>query len=410
MPKRKTNWTDSRGNRRFKKQKKVGTKINENGVEVPVYKTFYGKSETEVINKIDAYFENLEAEKEKKEREAEEEKRRAEELKLHPYGDLKLYEVIDQWVSLYFNSYNLADSTKRLYTDAYNKYFKDSDIARMYFDDVTAAHLQAFYNSADIPFSQLKSLNKFLGNFYRHIELTDPKAYRDITRPVKLPSSRKPSNEKKKIDVWEDADLQKVIDVLEGTTLRFLVILAANTGLRVSELRALHYSDIDSNGVLIVNKQVTETSYNGNKGIRITDTKTKSSHRTIPLPDEIMKELAIHKRLHKKEMMLNGYVTDILFSSSNGNYLYKATLDKALKKVYRSIGVPEHPFHSFRKTYLTNLRRAGVPLEEASELAGHSSVEVTAEHYIAVADERKRAANEKILQFTLSTEAIEKHA
>lgn len=399
----KTNWTDVRGNKRYKIQRKVGTKINKNGIEVSEYKCFYGTSKKEAEEKYHRYLED-------RKREEEEKKQRAEALIMHPYRNQHLSEVIDRWIELYFNSYNLADSTKRLYTDAYVKYFKNSELAERYFEDVASDDLQKFYNDSDIPFSQLKSLHKFLGNFYRHIELMHSKAYRDITRPVKIPANKKPSCGMKKIDVWDDTDLQKVIDVLEGSTLRFLVILAANTGLRVSELRALHYSDIDDNGILTVNKQVTEISYNGKRGIRISDTKTESSNRTIPLPKEILDELAIHKRLHKKEMLLNGYMTDIMFSSCNGKYLYKATLDKALKKVYRSIGVPEHPFHSFRKTYLTNLRRAGVDLEEASELAGHSSIEVTAGYYIATKDEKKREANSKVLHFTMRPALVENNA
>lgn len=407
---KKTNWTDARGKKRFKIQRKVGTKINENGIEVSEYKTFYGSSKSEAEEKFRKYLEERSQEEARREREEEEQKQKAEYLKLHPYGDLKLHEVIDQWIVLYFNSYNLADSTKKLYTDAYNKHFKDSDLARMRFEDVTASHLQIFYNNSDAPYSQLRALHKFLGNFYRHVELTHSEAYRDITRPVRLPANRKPKSEIKNVDTWKDEDLQKVIDVLEGTTLRFLVILAANTGLRVSELRALNYSDIDENGILTVNKQVTEITYNGKKGIRISDTKTECSNRAIPLPDEIMEELRIHKRLHRKEMKLNGYVTDIIFSSCNGNYLYKGTLDRALKKVYKSVGVPEHPFHSFRKTYLTNLRRAGVDLESASKLAGHSSIDVTAKHYIGIDNEMKRAANSSILQFTMKPKAIEKQA
>lgn len=185
----------------------------------------------------------------------------------------------------------------------------------MNFDDVTSKHLQIFYNNSEsIPFSQLKSINKFLSHFYRHIAVTHDGSYHDITAPVKLPRKRKAKSEIKEIDTWNDADLQKVIIVLEGTTLRFLVILAANTGLRVSELRALHYSDIDDDGIMTVNKQVTEVSYNGNKGIRIADTKTECSNRVMPFPHEILEELEIHRRLHRNEMIRNGYTTDIIFS------------------------------------------------------------------------------------------------
>lgn len=252
--------------------------------------------------------------------------------------------------------------------------------------------------------SAIKALHKFLGAFYKHVELTTAGACHDITRPVKIPKTAKPKCEIKQIDTWNDEDLQKVIDALKGTTLRFLVILAVNTGLRISEIRALTYRDIDENGILTVNKQVTEINYNGKRGVRISDTKSACSNRTIPLPPEILKELALHKQIHRAEMKRNGYITDTIFTTDRGGYYYRSSMSKRLRKIYKQVGVPAHPFHSFRKTYLTNLRRAGVDLESACRLAGHSSVNITAQYYIGIDDEAKREANSNILKYSFREE------
>ncbi|MCR5035547.1 MAG: site-specific integrase [Clostridia bacterium] len=382
----KTNRTIN-GNQYFRIDRVVGKKRNKNGEWVAERKCFYGKSRKEAEAKFREYMDQKEQ-------------------RSHPLENLCLGEAIDDWVVNFFNNCELADSTKRLYHDAYINHFQDSDICKLPLSEVTAYSLQQFFNekSDTVPLSTLRALEKFLRHFFTHIELSTAGACHDITRPVRLPKRTKPRCETKTIDTWADEDLRKLVNALEGTTLRFLVILAANTGLRISEIRALTYSDIDENGILSVTKQICETPYNGKRGLRIVDTKSECSNRTIPLPPEIMRELALHKQIHRAEMKKNAYLTDVIFTTSNGQYYWKSNIYRTLYKIYNEIGVPAHPFHSFRKTYITNLRRAGVDLESASRLAGHSSVTVTARFYVNVDDETKRAANANILKYSFREE------
>lgn len=398
---KKTNFTDKNGNSYFRINRIIGTRINENGKEVPVRKQFYGSCKKEAEDKYDAFMEAQEEAAAEEQRKEDARKKEEEERRLHPYGNKTLTEVIDQWIEQFFNYTDLADATKQLYVDSYSRYFKGSQIASMPFEDVTAGHLQDWFNNADIKYGALKAVHKLIGHFYRHIEVTSYGAYHDIARPVRLPKNNKPKGMIKHVDVWEDSDLHALIEGLEGTMFRFMVILAAFTGLRSGELRALHFSDISEDGILTVNKQVTEVNYGGKHGVRIADTKTESSVRQIPLPPELMYELEVHRKLHRNMMRRKHFVTDIMFPNTKGDYLYKGTVRLTLKNECDSLGIPFHPFHSFRKTYLTNQSRAGTPLETTSKLAGHSRVDVTNKFYINVDNERKREANSNILKFGL---------
>lgn len=402
---KKTNFTDKNGNSYFRINRTIGFRTNSNGVEVPIKKQFYGSCKKEAEEKFEAFMKAQEEAVLENQRKEEEKKKEEEERKLHPYGNKTLAEVIDRWIVQFFNHTDLADSTKKLYVDSYNKHFKDDYIGVMPFEDVTAGHLQDWFNGAEITYSTLKAIHKLIGHFYRHIEVTSYGAYHDIARPVKLPKNNKPKGMVKHVDVWEDSDLQALIESLEGTMLRFLVVLAVNTGLRSGELRALRFSDISEDGILTVNKQVTEVNYGGKEGIRISDTKTESSIRQIPLPPELMNELETHKKLHRRMMRKKHFITDIIFPSTKGDYLYKGSIRLLLKEECESLGIPFHPFHSFRKTYLTNQSRAGTPIETTSKLAGHSKVDVTAQYYINVDNERKLTANNNILKFSLKNTA-----
>ena len=89
-----------------------------------------------------------------------------------------------------------------------------------------------------------------------------------------------------------------------------------------------------------------------------------------------------------------GYKSDYLFTTTVGTAYDDATIRKRFSKLFYENGVPEHPFHTFRHTFCTNLCRAEVPIQVASKLMGHKSVEVTAKFYTLVdKDEQKAAIN-----------------
>ena len=178
--------------------------------------------------------------------------------------------------------------------------------------------------------------------------------------------------------------------------------MAVNTGARFSELLALTYDDV-KDGILSITKQQSEISPIGDEKVKIhiTSTKTISSKRLIPLTDAVMKEIAKHRVLHCKEMSLNGYQTNYIFTTGKGTLYYKRNIIRSLKRLYKRIGVPYHKFHSFRHTFGTNLSRAGVPIEETAKLMGHSSIEITAKCYINIDAKRKREALEKIIKYSL---------
>ena len=198
----------------------------------------------------------------------------------------------------------------------------------------------------------------------------------------------------------DNDELKRVIEALEGHRLRLLVVLAANTGARISELLALTYSDIKGNILYITKQLKDESSKPDDKGM-YTTTKTNSSNRVVPLSKAVLKEISIHRAMHNREMMANNYKTNSIFTTSTGNHYYRKNISLALSRLYKRIGVTHHVFHSFRHTFATNLSKAGVPIEETSKLLGHSSIAVTSKYYIDVDAQRKLDAVEKIVACSL---------
>ena len=373
---RKTNCKIN-GKEYYRIYRKVGMKPGPYGIWVDDRKAFYGSSKKEAEEKYAAY------------------------MKKKQVGISEstcLGEIIDQWHETVFMPSGLAEGTKENYSRAYKKHFRSAPIAGRLPEDVTALDLQEFYNASGLTYGALKPLNNFLRRFYKYAELTG--ICKDITGCVTVPKNNPGPSDNDDIDVWSDEDLKKVINALEGNTLRLLIVLAVNTGARISELLALTYNDIRDN-MLYINKQVSEVKSDGVSGIHITEPKTSCSNRVIPLSDPVMAEIRKHTALHKAQMLQNGYRTDFIFTTSNGSLYYRRNVARALQRLYKRIGIPYHKFHAYRHTFGTNLSRAGVPIEETAKLMGHADITVTARYYIGVNANRKREAVQKIATYSL---------
>lgn len=251
----------------------------------------------------------------------------------------------------------------------------------------------------EVCYSTKRALHNFVTRFYKYADLSG--ICPNITRSLVVPKSES-EFQADVIEVWDDDDLNKVIDALEGSPLRLLVILAVQTGARFAELLALTYDDIADNA-LSVNKQLYEVKVVGQKKrvLHLEPVKSKSSNRVIPLSDDVMYEVEQHRKLQKALMKKNHYdCQGYLFTTSHGTFYYKRNVVRALKRLYKRIEVPYHKFHAYRHTFGTNLSRAGVPIEVTSKLMGHASIDVTAKYYINVEAERRRDAIESIGIFT----------
>ena len=367
------------GNEYYRIYRKVGMKLNSEDIWVDDRKAFYGTSKKDAESKYAEY------------------------MSRKNIGSVEgtcIGALMDQWIETTFKQCDLKDSTKRNYISAYKTHFRHTELAGTALCDIRPMTLQDFYNNCDIAHGTLISINNLLKRFFNYVELTG--LGRDITRSVVVPKKQKNEAEEfEHVDVWDDADLKKVIDSLEGHRLRLLVVLAVNTGARISELLALTYSDIKDDMLYITKQLKDESNRNSDNEQNYTTTKTYSSNRVIPLSDKVLNEITIHRLNHRKEMMENNYRTDNIFTTATGNHYYRKNISLALSRLYKRIGVPHHVFHSFRHTFGTNLSRAGVPIEETSKLMGHSSINVTAKYYINIDAKRKKNAVEKIVSYSL---------
>ena len=249
--------------------------------------------------------------------------------------------------------------------------------------DVRPSDVQAFYNSLDVSMQTIKGINKFMSAFCKWMQRNEYSD--DFMSAVEIP--KKPDNKRHDgIVIWEDDEIKKIFENIQGHRLCFFVYVLFYTGARISEALALKYSDFDGN-VLHVSRQYYMKEMKAPKC---------NSARDIPIHRDLACVLLIHKEWHEKEMKRNKYKTDFVFTGSTGNLYDPVNIRRALKRFYAKYGIEHKHVHAYRATFCTQLCRCGVPLEVASALMGHKSLEVTASHYALIRTESKEDAMAKL--------------
>ena len=160
----------------------------------------------------------------------------------------------------------------------------------------------------------------------------------------------------------EKDEIEQLLDNC-SSTLRNMVELVLNTGLRKSELLHLKWRDIDLK----------------NKLLFVWDTKNKES-RSIPLNN---RAIEVFKRIPRN--LRGEYVFPSPVDQSKTWVDIRKEWNKALKK----INIESFTFHDLRNTFASHLVMAGIDLKAIQELLGHKRIEMTL-HYAHLSPSHKR--------------------
>lgn len=146
------------------------------------------------------------------------------------------------------------------------------------------------------------------------------------------------------------------------------LLLDLYSGMRISELLALEWSDIDiEHCTITVNKQY----YKG----RLSTTKTYKSTRKVTVPAFVINVLMQLKTSQKVS-------SKIVFCGETGSYINQGKfVSHWFKRAMAAIGLDDYNFHSLRHTYATYLLSNGVPLKFVQEQLGHSTPQTTLNVY-----------------------------
>ena len=198
-----------------------------------------------------------------------------------------------------------------------------------------------------------------------------------------------PANATKKERTHISLDEQTlVIDTPHRARLSAMIMLLC--GLRAGELIALEWKNIDFDNRVI---HVCQSTYNINSnklGIKPKTKNGKSRNVTIPS--------ILYQQLYTEYLRKKGK-TAFVSTKSNGRSMHtRSSFERMWQSYLKRLEISFTP-HQLRHTYATMLYMAGVDVKSASELLGHSSIEITMKIYTHLTEETKIISISKYNQF-----------
>lgn len=193
------------------------------------------------------------------------------------------------------------------------------------------------------------------------------------------------------IEVFSEQELQKLalFCVNHPTALNVGILLALNTGLRLGEICALRWTDLDfANRTLKINRTVQRVNMGGKTALTVGEPKTERSKRTVTIPTDMMKLLTtLYARSARR-----GY----MFGVNPERPLEPRTCQRHFKTVLKSCGLKDRNFHVTRHTFATRCMEKGGDIRTLSELLGHADIQTTLRLYVHPSEEHKRRLVEQI--------------
>ena len=218
-----------------------------------------------------------------------------------------------------------------------------------------------------------------LKSVFRYANITY--GVRNIMSGIVMPKHNKP--EVTVLSKDEQRVLNQYLARTPGLT-SLAILLSLYTGLRIGELCALQWKDIDlEKRILTVNKTIQriQTSSSEKKTkLVITAPKSQSSVREIPLPECIVDILKQYRGNNA-----------LFVLSASRKPVEPRTLQYRFAKILNNADLPSVHFHSLRHAFATNCVAAGFDVKTLSEILGHSSVELTLNRYVHSSMDRKKA-------------------
>ncbi|MGI6553836.1 MAG: site-specific integrase [Bacillota bacterium] len=139
----------------------------------------------------------------------------------------------------------------------------------------------------------------------------------------------------------------------------FLTLLG--TGLRIGELLALEWKDVDlEKGIINVRHTISRTQ---SKGLIIEDPKTEKSKAPVPVPDEALNALKEHRKDQLEIILYKGpeyQNKNLVFGTDIGTYMYPRNFQRKYYALREKAGVDKKiNLHALRHTFATRLLEQG---------------------------------------------------
>lgn len=209
---------------------------------------------------------------------------------------------------------------------------------------------------------------------------------------IQFPTER----EKHNIEVLSKTDQKKIMNYIqEHFTFRNLgVYICLSAGMRIGEICALTWEDVDTdNGVISVNRTIQRIYViedENRKTELILDTpKTKNSIREIPISKDLLKTLKPFKKIVNPSFFV---------LTNDAKPTEPRTYRSYYKNLMKELNMPKLKFHGLRHSFATRCIESNCDYKTVSVLLGHSNISTTPNLYVHPNMEQKKKAIEQMFK------------
>lgn len=216
-----------------------------------------------------------------------------------------------------------------------------------------------------------------------------------------------PAGEEKErlyLDAEQCKELMTFLDEFSNPQLPRVIKTLMYTGMRVGELTALHWEEINLDKAMIT---VKYNLYRLDGEYRLSTPKTKSSARVIALPPqlvEILREQKVWQDERRKAVGSRWIERGAVFTGSYGEYMAKSYINLQFKQLLAKHAFPDIHIHDLRHANASLLINMGVPVKVISEHLGHSDTRTTETIYAHVFAETMVQASNAISEALATVE------
>jgi len=188
--------------------------------------------------------------------------------------------------------------------------------------------------------------------------------------------------------VYSKGELKKLIEATEpGSRAPLLIIVPALLGLRIGEVLALTWPVTDLKAAKVEIVLSLADAGKGNESL-FQAPKTKSSWRTLSLPQELISELRVWKLKGPKSER------DLGFATEEGRPYHRKSVTRILDRAIAKAELPKRLTpHGLRHTFASLLLADGIPAPEVGAYLGHKDCGVTLKVYAHFVREETRAVH-----------------
>lgn len=328
--------------------------------------------------------------------------------------------TVDEWYKTWVKEYR-ENVVREGTLVSYEHHYKHigSVIGKMKLQAVRPEHLQKILNrmkAEGYSVGYIGKVKALMNLFFRQAYLNGIIVMNPVERTVQPKAEKKENVHKRALTEQEQKRFLEYAE-REKPFYADIFYLGFFTGMRIGEITALEWNDVDFKGMVI---HVNGTLVNmAGKELHKGPAKTAGSKRTVPMLQEIGKRLKKHKVEQAKLRMKLGDkwepgkgLENLVFTSMFGKPLWRASVAKYIRELIKGMNREEveaagrehrDPVemeyfcpHAMRHTFATRALEKGIPPKVVQSYLGHSDIDVTMNIYTHVTAELGKEEIRKI--------------